>query len=210
MVLAAACGGSGGEASKSASQILTDAQNAANAATSVHLVGSVDVNGQGTPLDMKVSQNGATGTSTFAGTKVQVIRAGTNLYIRGAQDILGSFLGPKAKAAIDDKWVQIPTSIPQLESFAAATNMKTLLTQSLTPHGTVTKSGTRTVGGQKAIVLKGFGTDGQGQLLVAAKGTPYPVEFDGSQGTVTFSDWNTPVNTQPPSDSISLTTLMAG
>ncbi len=209
-VLVTACGGSSGEAGKSAQQILTDARNAADSATSVHVVGSLDVQGQRTPVDVKVSTTGATGTSTFAGKPVELVRVGSNLYVRGAQDIIGSFLGPKAQAAIDDKWLQIPTSLPQLAAFTSATDKRQLVTQSLTPHGTVSKDGTRTVAGHKAIALKGFGADGNGTLLVAATGTPYPIQLNDAAGTLSFSDWNTPVAAQAPSQSVSLTTLIGG
>ncbi len=208
--LVAACGGSSGEAGKSAQQILADARNAADAATSVHVVGSLTVQGQSAPVDVKVSTAGATGTSTFAGTPVELIRVGSNLYVRGAEDILGTFLGPKVKAAIDHKWVQIPTSMPQLAGLATATDVHQLLTQTLTPTGTVSKAGTTTVAGGKAVVLKGFGTDGKGTLLVATTGKPYPLELNDAQGKLAFSDWNTPVTAQAPAGSVSLASLLGG
>jgi len=205
--VASGCGGGGGESSKTAKQIADDAAHAASAATSVHVAGTASAQGQQVPVDVRISNAGAVGTGSFGGASVQIVRMGDNIYVRGAQQVLGSFLGPAAAQKIDDHWVQIPASMPQLQQFAALTDLKQLPAQLFTPTGTVTKAGTRTVGGTKAVALKGYGTDGSSTLVVAASGTPYPLQLVSSGGTLTFGDWNAPVSVQQPSDVVPLTSL---
>jgi hypothetical protein len=207
LTIASGCGGSGGEASRSAAQIADDASRAAAAATSVHIAGTASAQGQQVPVDVRLSTAGAVGTGSFGGTTVQIVRIGDNIYVRGAQQVLGSFLGAAAARKIDDHWVQIPAAMPQLQQFAALTDLKQLPTQLFKPAGTVTKAGTRTVNGTKAIALKGYGSDGSATLVVATSGTPYPLQLISSGGTLTFSEWNAPVSVQKPSDVVPLTSL---
>jgi hypothetical protein len=202
----AGCGGGGGEASKSAAQIAKDAANAAAAATSVHISGTAAAQGQKVPVDIRMSKAGAVGTGSFAGTTVQLVRVGANLYVKGAQDVLGTFLGAAAKQKADGHWVEIPVSLPQLEQLSAATDFSTFPT-TFKATGTPTKTGTRTVDGKKVVALKGFGPDGAATLLVAATGTPYPVQLITSDGTLTFSDWDAPVSVQKPTDVVPLSSL---
>ena len=159
------------------------------------------------PVDVRISGSGATGTGSFGGANVQIVRVGDNIYVRGAQQVLGSFLGPAAMKKIDDHWVQIPAAMPQLQQFAALTDLKQLPGQLFSPSGTVTKAGTRTLGGSKAVALKGYGQDGSSTLLVATSGTPYPLQLQSSGGTLTFSEWNAPVSVQVPTDVVPLTSL---
>lgn len=207
-----ACGGgSSGEAARSARQILADATHAATAATSVHVVGTITTQGQNVPVDLRLTDTGgAVGTSAFAGTKVDLVRVADSLYVRGAQEILGSFLGAKVAARIDGHWVEISTTMPQLEQLVVVTDMRRLLRQTLTAARTPAKAGTRTVDGRKVVALTGFGANGTATLLVAASGPPHPVRLVTDQGAVTFSDWNAVVSVRKPADVVSLASLIGG
>jgi len=200
-------GGSSGEASKSATQILQDATAAATAASSVHVAGAVAAQGQSVPVDVSVGDKGAVGSSAFSGSKVQLVRVGEDIYVKGAAQLIGGFLGPAAAAKLDDHWLQVPTSLPQLAQLSGVTDKSTLLADAFVVSGGPRKSGTRTVGGTKTIALSGFGADGKSTLLVAVTGTPYPVELISAAGTLTFSGWNAAVSPQAPSDVVSLASL---
>ena len=207
MFAVVACGGgSSGEASKSATQILQDATAAATAASSVHVAGTVAAQGQSVPVDVSIGTQGAVGSSSFSGSKVQLVRVGQNIYVKGAAQLIGGFLGPSAAAKLDDHWLLIPASLPQLAQLSGVTDKSKLLSDALATSG-AQKAGTRTVGGKKTIALSGFGADGKSTLLVAATGTPYPVELISAAGTLTFSDWNAAVNPQTPTDVVSLASL---
>ena len=204
--VATSCGGSNGQ-SASPRQLADNAKQAASTATSVHVAGIASAQGQQVPVDVHISGAGAVGTGSFGGATVQIIRIGDNIYVRGAKQVLGSFLGPAAAKKIDDHWVQIPASMPQLQQFTALTDLKQLPAQLFTPTGTVTKTGARTVDGKKGVALKGYGTDGSSTLVVAATGTAYPLQLITSGGTLTVSDWNAPVAVQKPGDVVPLTSL---
>jgi hypothetical protein len=203
----AACGGGGGESSKSADQIVADAVAAATAAGTVHVSGATSAQGQKVPVDVRLTTVGAIGTGSFAGTTVQIIRVGDSLYVQGAQQVLGSFLGAAAAKKIDGHWVEIPASMPQLAQFLGMTAFSDLVTKTLKPTATATKAGTRTVDGKKAIAVKGFGTDGASTLLVAASGTPYPLQLVSADGTLSFRDWGTAVTVTKPTDVVPLASL---
>src|SRR6185312_3018068 len=68
----AGCGGSSsnGEASKSASAILADARQAALAADSVRVAGTIHDAGQTIGLDLSVTKGDGGGTMTIQGSKV--------------------------------------------------------------------------------------------------------------------------------------------
>lgn len=204
-LLAVGCGS--GEASKSAPAIIKDAQAAATAATSVHVHGAVSVQGQAAPVDLRIATNGAIGTATFGGASVSLIRVDGNLYVKGAQQLFGSFLGASAAAKAGDHWVQISTSLPQLAQLANLTAMNQLVPQLLTPSVTAAKHGMRTISGSSTIVVSGFGTDGTGSLFVAASGRNYPVQLSIGNATLSFSDWGKPVSVAAPTDVVPLTAL---
>jgi hypothetical protein len=201
------CGGAGGESSKSATQIVADASAAASGAGTVHVTGTTSAQGQKVPVDVRLTKAGAVGTGSFAGTTVQIIRVGDSLYVRGAQQVLGGFLGAAAAKKIDGHWVEIPASMPQLAQFLGMTAFSDLVEKTLKPTGTPTKAGTRTVDGKKAIAVKGFGTDGSSTLVVAASGTPYPLQLVSADGTLSFRDWGTTVTVTKPTDVVPLASL---
>lgn len=206
-LLLAGCGGGGGEASKSARDIAADATAAASASGSVHVTGTAAAQGQTVPVDVRLSKNGAVGTGSFAGTTVQLVRIGDSLYVRGADKVLGSFLGAAAAQKIDGHWVEIPASMPQLQQFLGLTDFSDLVTKTLAPGGTPAKAGSRTVARRKAVALTGFGSDGSSTLVVATSGTPYPLQLVSTSGTLTFADWGTSVTVQKPTDVVPLSSL---
>lgn len=159
------------------------------------------------PLDLHVGPAGATGTATFGGAHVQIVATGSNLYVRGAQQVLGGFLGAGVAQKIDNHWVQLSTSMPQLAVFAGLTSMQALVKQFLSPTATPKKGSTGTVGRQEVINVAGYGADGTGSLRVATHGTPYPVQLTSTAGALTFSDWGAPVTVTVPSDVIPLASL---
>lgn len=207
LAIVVGCGSSAGEASKSPATIATDARAAADAASSVHVKGSISAQGQAVPVDLRITATGAVGTGSFGGATVQLIRSGSNIYVRGAQQVFGSFLGARAAAKADDHWIEIPASLPQLAQLADLTGKSSLLQTLLTSTKPAAKHGTRVINGVTAVAISGFGSDGSGQLLVATSGKPYPVQLAAAGSTLTFSDWNSPVTVSAPTDVVPLTAL---
>jgi hypothetical protein len=206
----AGCGGSGsnGEASKSASAILTDARQAALAANSVRIAGTIHDAGQTIGLDLNVTKGDGGGTMTIQGSKVDVVRAGNTAYIRAGADFYRQVgAGPAAGRLLAGKWLKVPTATPNFAQLIALTDLHAFVAQALEPEGTVTKGAEKTIGGQQAIELK---SSKGGSLFVATSGKPYPVEFVGggtSSGTVTLSDWGAAKAPSAPKNAIDINAL---
>lgn len=206
----AGCGGSGsnGEASKSASAILADARQAALAADSVRISGTIRESGQTIALDLSVTKTGGGGTMTIQGSKVDVIRVGDTAYIRAGADFYSKVgAGAAAGKLLAGKWLKLPTSTPNFAQLIELTDLRAFAAQALKAPGTLTKGAEKTVDGQEAIELK---SSKGGSLFVATKGKPYPVEFvrgGASSGTVTLSDWGAAKAPTAPKGAIDISAL---
>ena len=210
-VTLAGCGGSGsnGEASKSASAILTDARQAALAADSVRISGSIHDSGQTIGLDLSIGRGDGGGTMTIRGSKVDVVRAGNTAYIRAGADFYRQVgAGAAVGRLLAGKWLKLPTSTPNFAGLVSLTDLHTFVAQAFKPAGTLTKGAEKTVDGQKAIELK---SSKGGSLFVATSGKPYPIEFVGNgpsgSGKVTLSDWGSANAPSAPKDSIDINAL---
>jgi hypothetical protein len=207
----AGCGGSGsnGEAAKSASAILADARQAALAADSVRVSGTIHNAGQTIELDLRITKGDGGGTMTIRGSKVDVVRAGSTAYIRAGADFYRQVgAGAAVGRLLAGKWLKVPTSTPNFAQLIELTDLHAFVGQALKPSGTLTKGAEKTVDGQKAIELK---SSQGGSLFIATSGNPYPVEFVGgggtSSGTVTLSDWGAAKGPSPPKNAIDISAL---
>lgn len=211
VAILAGCGGSGssGEASKSVSEILADARQAALSAESVHISGTIHDAGQTIGLDLTLGKGDGGGTMTIQGSKVDVIRVGNTAYLRaGAPFYQQVGAGAAAGRLLAGKWLKLPTSTPNFRQLVELTDLHAFVSQALKPNGTVTKGDEKSVDGQKAIELK---SSKGGSLLVATTGTPYPLEFVGgngtSSGTVKLTDWGTAKAPGAPKNAIDIGAL---
>ena len=200
-ILVAACGSSGGEDSKSADQILKDAQAALRSATSYHLKGSVNSGNGKLSLDVKVQGKDAAGhldqpsTATF-----DFIETGGKLYLRGKS--LFEKYAPQVADVIGDKWVATSPDDPHyadavssISGFADPSGFADSLGSQAT---NLSKAGTTSVDGRSAVAIK----DTQGTLDVADGSPAYPLRLDGgSKGTLDISDYGSNMGISAPSAS---------
>ena len=210
LLFVAGCGGGGGggsnnqssgEATKSANQVVKDAVDAAEAASSVHLSGQVADSGEKIGLDLSlVRDKGATGSATFRGAKVDVVLVGDSGYLRAGSDFWkqvphASFAAP----LLADKWLKIPANNGQFRSVVGLANDKKLFDK-LKVHGKLTNQGAETYKGQSVVAI--YNAREHATLYVAASGTPYPVSFvktkQPNASTLTFDDWNKSVTVAAP------------
>jgi hypothetical protein len=208
-VALAGCGGStsNGEASKSAPTILADARQAALAADSVRIVGSVHNGGQAISLDLSLAQKSGGGTVTLNGSKVEVIHVGGKAYIRADAAFYRRLGAAAAGRSFAGKWVQVPITSQRFAEYITLTDLYSFLTQSLTTRGKVTKGATKTVHGQKAIELK---SSHGASLYIATSGKPYPLEFTSRvapSGTVSLSEWNSAKTPAAPAHALDIGAL---
>src|SRR3954470_13116345 len=213
MAFVAGCGGGSGsgngEEDKTAGRILADARSAATAAGTVHVTGTIRDSGTPLTLDLRAGDRTGSGTITFRGSPVRVIRIGQTLYIRAPETFYAATGADSATATLlAGKWLKASATQKDFGQLAQLTRLKDLLALTTKPDGAVSKGGTSTVAGTRVIALK---DDKGGSLYIATTGKPYPVALRGkdatSSGDVRFSDWGAPVEASAPKGAIDLGAL---
>jgi hypothetical protein len=211
---ALACSSSSGNgvASKSPAEIVTATKEAADHASSVHVVGSVVNEGQPLTLDMElVDSRGGRGQLAQNGLSFELIEVEGNAYIKGSAAFYRHVGGSAAAQLLQGKWLKAPATSKNFGSFASLTDMRKLLDSTLTTHGSLSKGAPTTLpGGQQAIPITD--TTKGGTLYVATSGKPYPLEITkgGSEsGKVTFDRWNAPVPLAAPPNAVDITQLQS-
>ena len=230
-----ACGGGGGngEADKSANQILADAVSALRSAKSFHMEATST---GGSPFELTldvVSGGAARGKLTSSGASADLVATGGKVYLRG-QNFFAKSAGPQAAAVIGDRWVIVPSSA-DISGFQELLDTSRLAYCLQNDHGTISKGGTGSVGGQAAVILVDKGDKpgtSPGKLFVAAGGTPYPLELavsgnatpgtppggsqcgasgnsgtSGGTGTFFLSRFDESITVTPPPNPLDLSTL---
>lgn len=204
-LVVAACGSSGGEDSKNANQILTDAQAALKSATSYHLVADVTSGGKTTKVDVKVdNKTTSSGHIEQDGVAFDYISAGGKIYIRG-KELFAKF-SQAAANLIGDQWVTASgnAGLEQAAAGVAAFSDPSQLADQLTTKGSLIKGDTKTVNGQQVVALKAS----DGELDVADSGTPYPVHLEGpSVGKIDLSEYGAHFGIAAPSNPLDASTL---
>lgn len=214
---AAGCGSSAsssgnGVASKSPAEIVAAAKDAADAASSVHVAGSVVNAGTSIALNMELlTGKGGRGRLSQNGLSFELIAVGGYVYISGNPAFYSHFAGPAAAQLLQGKWLKAPASSGSFASLGSLTDARKLLDSTLGGHGRLARGATRTIAGQQVVGIKDL-THG-GILYVAATGTPYPIEITkggGSGGKILFTHWNAPVKVTAPANSVDLGQLESG
>ncbi|MFF7363422.1 hypothetical protein [Streptomyces sp. NPDC008125] len=192
--------GTNGIGKLSAAEIDSRARAAADAATAVHLAGTLLSKDGSYTLDMRLNADGGTGSVTSKENTFAVLRVGDDLYLKAdaafwsaeqdAQGGKGADDDAEAAEKLDGKYVKVPEDDPTYTRLRGFTEKDTLLDGLLSLHGTVNKGDRDKVTGVPVIQILGGKGEG-GALDVSLKGTPYPVRVarGGGGGTVTLADW---------------------
>jgi hypothetical protein len=217
-ILSAAIDGCGGGSSsgngiadKSPTQIVAATKKVSDAAKSVHVSGSL-VSG-GTPISIDVdliAGKGGRGKLAQNGLAFELIEVANTVYIKGSSSFYKHIGGSAAAQLLQGKWLKAPASSSGFASIGQLTNLRQLVDQTLADHGTLSKSGTTTIQGQKVIGVTDKGKGGT--LYIAATGKPYPVQISRSgsgTGTITFDRWNEQITLAAPANAIDIAQLQA-
>jgi hypothetical protein len=210
-----ACGGSGSgptasfahESAKPAAQILSDVRSVVAAATSVHVAGHVG-GATRVAVDLHLSRTGGSGRVSASGLAFKVTRLGKAVYFTGNEGFYRQFTNAAGIRLLDGRWLKVPVTDRRFGSFSGLTDMTGMLGQLLHPSGTVTKIGTRTIGGRRVIGLRDAANGGV--LYIAATGVPYPVEVVSTgahAGQVLLDRWNQRITLTAPPRPVYLTEL---
>ena len=211
----AACGSSSngnGVAAKTPNEIIAGAKVLADAASSVHVSGSiVSGNSQITLNLYLVAGKGGRGQISENGLSFEVIRIHGTAYIKGSPAFYRHLAGAAAAQLLQGRWLKAPASSGSLASLASLTDLRALLDTTLTGHGTLVKGTTTTLNGQKVLGVRD--TSEGGTLYVATTGPPYPVDVTKGGtggGRIVFDRWNQPVSITAPASAIDVAQLQSG
>lgn len=210
-IVVAGCGGgakSNGEAGKPPADVLTDAKQAALAAESVHVAGSIVDSGTPLTLDLQLLRGtGAKGTMSENHLPFDLIRVGNAAYIRGSDAFLRKFAGAGGQALLHGKWLKGSATTGDLAAITPLTDLAKLFKGALGAHGTLKNLGETTHDGQHVVAIRD--TTRGGTLYVAARGTPYPVALaeDKGRGELRFDKWNESVSVKAPKGAVDMAAL---
>jgi hypothetical protein len=198
------------EASRSATRILADVRSAVGGALEVHVSGQMPSGSGRIGLDLHVKEGAGTGTLTFAGAPVKLIRVGNVAYMNGGAAFwqhLGT--NPAAIQLIQDRWFKFSTDDQRYASLARLLDERALLKSMLKPQGRVVKVGTRTFHGRRVVVLRDTGGSGHSEMYVAAGGAPLPVALvdPTKHASIRFDAWNRSLQVSPPADAVDVASL---
>lgn len=210
----AGSGGSGnGEASKSVTQIGQDVAAAMKGLKSFHIAGSVTDSGQTIGIDLVVENSGPGGGSmSMNGVTFQLVVNGSKVYFKGDQSFWEKTGGVNASVAnlFAGKWVTGVPSSSDLQSLAQLTNVNSFvsgLTSSSSGGPNGTKGSVTTFHGQSALPIR----SSDGTAYVAASGAPYLLGFQGgSQGSLTFDEFNSAAAPSVPTGAVDFGNLSGG
>jgi hypothetical protein len=208
----AGCGSSSssnGVADKAPTEILAATKLASDAASTVHVSGSIVSGGSPITLDMNLlAGKGGRGKLSENGLAFEVIEVEGTVYIKGSPAFYKHIGGPAAAQLLEGKWLKAPANNSEFASIGQLTDLRQLIDEALANHGSLSKGATSTVNGQKAISL----TDKahSGTLYVATSGTPFPIEITkggSDRGTIRFDRWNKTVTLAAPPNAIDVAQL---
>jgi hypothetical protein len=215
-LLLAGCGSSSssgnGVVSKAPTEIVAVAKSAANSAATAHVSGSIVDGGKPISLDLEFeSGKGGKGTIKLGNLTIMTIQINGTVYIKGSEAFYRELAGAKAARVLRGKWLKAPASDGNFSSLASLTDLDKLIDATLESHGSLSRVGSTTINGQKAV---GVADKAKGsRLYVAATGVPYPLEIikaGGAAGKVVFGGWNKPVTLSAPTDTINIKQLQSG
>lgn len=198
-------------------KIQSKTRAAATAADTVRLSGAVVSNGKTYKLDMRLKEDGGTGSVTSEGSTFRLLKVGEHLFLKADADFWnprnsgkdgddGGDDGDKdsetaAADKLDGMYVKVPTDDPAYKRFSGFTDKNVLLNSLLTLHGTLSTEGHHEQSGTRTIRITGDQGSG-GTLDVSLEGTPYPLRLvrAGDAGTILLSDWGKDFTLKEPDE----------
>ena len=200
---------SNGEDGHSPRRVLDDARGALLATPGVHAVGSLEVAGQSLTVDLVLASDGRLSGLLSAGSaRVQVVRDGGRVQVRGARELAVAMGVPAgAAAAAGDHYVTAAPGGP-VDGLALPALADQLLRTEVDP---VPGLSSGDVDGASAVIVR----VGAGRVWVAATGRPWPLRLagvPGVPGVLELSEHETPPSpatlpsTTPPSTTPTSTT----
>ncbi|MEU6097349.1 hypothetical protein [Streptomyces sp. NPDC047079] len=199
--------GTNGVGKLPADKIQSRTRTAAKSASAVRLSGTVVSNGATYTLDMRLKDDGGSGSVTSKNGTFRLLRVGEHLFLKADaafwkhEDGERGGAGSAAAASkLEGKYVKVPSGDPAYQRFSGFTDKDLLLDGLLTLHGALATGGRQEQDGVRTVRITGDKGSG-GTLDVSLEGVPYPLRLvrAGNAGTLRLSDWGKDFALKEPS-----------
>ncbi|GAA3375199.1 hypothetical protein GCM10020367_42060 [Streptomyces sannanensis] len=196
--------GTNGVGKLSAEAIEAKARKAAEGADAVRLSGTLVSKGASYTIDMRLKDDGGSGSVTSKDSTFELLRIGDELYMKADA---GFWIhendedSESAAGKLDDKYVKVPSGDPVYQQLRGFTDKDVLLDGILGLHGKLSKGDRAKVAGFRTIRITGGEKAQGGALDVSLDGVPYPLRFRraGGAGELQLTDWDTDFPLTAPS-----------
>ncbi|MDT0265465.1 hypothetical protein RM844_04060 [Streptomyces sp. DSM 44915] len=172
------------------------AREAAIAAATVRLSGTVVAEGRSYRLDMRIGPDGGVGQVSEDGATFELLRIDDQMYLRADADFwategLPEELESDPTQKLDGKYVLVAPDDPAYVELAGFTEKESLLEALLALDGERTVGEESEVDGTPTIQLEAAGGAG-GVMDVSLDGVPFPLRLHrgGDAGDLLLSDWD--------------------
>lgn len=217
LVALSACGGSDGDtggdsgskadaaayAENDAATIRSDFESAMNSVNSMRIAGELAESGSKIALDLSLDRDGnCNGTMTSDAMTFELILTGGDGYLK-ADAATWDAMAPGTSSVVGDKWV---TGFP-MDDFEDTCDLDSLLDEMVDAKdddSDATVAGTGEVDGTPTVKLTSTDDDGTLTIEIAASEPHYVLAAsNGDEGSMTFSEFNEPVDvTSPAADDV--------
>lgn len=187
--------------------IVQDSVTADEAASSVTISGTFQVEGTTYAIKMTDTRAGeGAGTLSIGGDEVHIVGYRGQTYLMSSEAFWRSAGEGKLAKRMADRWIRFPGSNTFAKDFSGFTNSKSLFS-SLEIGATFTDARTEQLNGRPVHVVTAKGTDGQGAgtLYIAASGPPYILKVTAptdNDAALLFSSWGGPARITEPKDAV--------
>jgi len=195
-------------AGASANQAVALAMTAVREVGSVHVVTSIQIQGQTATYVNDTGSLSGKQVITAGGAQVTVIVVEGTAYVNANQLAMSEmFQSPTSVSQrFAGTWLSFPSDDQAFDQISPTLTLGSLL-QRITPTGPLTKLPEATVSGRSVIGIRGeLPGGGSGTLYLSATGLPLPVAEvsgpPGGQTTSIFGGWGEPVHPTAPSGAI--------
>lgn len=215
--LGAAAVPAGAAGGPNARHLMAAAVAAARHARSATISGTLHQGGDTVSLHLVATRSGnGAGTVSLDGQTLHIVVVNKVSYLRAGSKFWATYTGGGSTGVaglLANRWIKSPYSKTSGLSFTQFTSPAALFSSSTltSPGVTLTLAGRATFGGHPVYVVQGteHHAKGKGTVLVAASGTPYPLELKAPNGggTMVLSNWNRPVHVVAPAGAVDLSKL---
>lgn len=199
-----------GVAAKSATDIVAAAKAAVKAKGSVHVVGTGSLEGAAMTFDARIrtKDDAGTGTLTVKGARIDLVRLGDKLYIKGDQAFFtAQGLPATLVSRVAGKWLVSAAGSGPLADLGTFFSLDELLK----PEGTIEKGIRTTIHGRAVIEVKDTSQDNPGSLYVRTTGDPVVEQITSSgtdKATLDFTEYGVKVDVTAPAGAVDLNSAL--